>query len=267
MPRILHQRLPLAPWAEPRMLRLPGTAPIVPADWLQRDEVFAAQMAARDALIAARGPEVHALLPGAEPAAAELLATVLAHLGRAPGYARGDGVVERPDGVRVPLDGPPLATAGRLVQEDLCLLEKPAGGDEHVLTGAVLCFPSNWTLAQKLGRGLARLHLPVERYDAEVARRVQRLFDAVRPETPLMRANLLVYAEDELFNPRLEFARHAPAPGTGRFVRVERQTILRLPATRAVVFSIHTYLIAVAALTPNERAGLAAARPDAFALA
>ena len=39
--------------------------------------------------------------------------------------------MRRPDGVLVPLDGPPLITAGRLVQEDLCLLEKPDGEAEH----------------------------------------------------------------------------------------------------------------------------------------
>jgi hypothetical protein len=265
MPRILQNRLPVAPWMAEHTLRLPGTVPIDPKDWLQRDEAFAAQMAYRDALIAGREAEVHALLPGAEAAARELLATVLSRLVDAPGYAREGDAVRRPDGVRVTLDGPPLRVAGRLVQEDLCLLEKPEGSDEHVLTGAVLCFPSNWTLAEKLGRGLRRIHLPVQPYDDGVARRVQRMFDLIRPEAPVMRANLLVYDRDELHNPRPEFAKHYPAPGEGRFVRVERQTILRLPETRALVFSIHTYLVRPEALTPDQRARLAEVRPGAFA--
>ena len=62
----------------------------------------------------------------------------------------------------VPLDGPPLIAAGRLVQEDLCLLEKPEAAAEHVLTGAILCFPSNWTLAAEAGQG-ARAHPPAGR--------------------------------------------------------------------------------------------------------
>ena len=61
MPPILHDRLPVAPWMAEHTLRLPGTTPIDPADWLQRDEVFAEQMAYRDALIAEREAEVHAL--------------------------------------------------------------------------------------------------------------------------------------------------------------------------------------------------------------
>src|SRR6185436_13108322 len=106
---------------------------------------------------------------------------------------------------------------------------------------------------------------PIERYDEGVAKRVQRLFEAIRPEAPLMRANLLLYSDPALFNPRHEFARHAPDPGAAEFVRVERQTLLRLPATRAVVFSIHTYMVRPAALSEEQRAKLAEARPGAFA--
>jgi hypothetical protein len=246
-------------------LRLPGTAPIDPADWLQRDEVFARQMAERDRLIADHRDAVHAMPEAARPAADELLALILAHLAAVPGYAReGDGI-RRPDGVLVPLDGPPLVVAGRLVQEDLVILERAEPEPEHRLTAAVLCFPSNWTLAQKLGLPLARIHLPVAAYDQTLAKRVQRLFDAIRPEAPLMRANLLPYAHGRLHSPRSELDRHTPAPGEVRFVRVERQTLLSLPRTRAVVFSIHIYQVPLAAITGEERDRLRAVRPHWFA--
>ncbi len=262
----IHQtRLPVAPWMAGHMLRLPGTVPVPLADWLQRDEVYAEQMAYRDRLIAEREADVHALLPGAEAAAAELLGAVLATLEGAEGYVHVPGGLRRPDGVVVPLGDAPLIVAGRLVQEDLCLLEKPEGAQEHVLTGAILCFPSNWTLGEKLGRGLARIHLPVEQYDEDIARRVQRMFDLIRPEAPVMRANLLPYTFGDLHNPRREFHRHRPDPGSARFVRVERQTLLRLPVTQAVVFSIHTYMVPTAALEPEVAAGLETARPGAFA--
>jgi hypothetical protein len=217
-------------------------------------------MVYRDRLIAERPAAVHALLPEGEAAAAELLATVLAHVEGVACYARTAGGMTRPDGVEVPTGGLPLIAAGRLVQEDLCLLERPDGAAEHVLTGAVLCFPSNWTLAQKLGLPLMRIHRPVEHYDEAVGRRVQRLFDAIRPEAPLMRANLIPYAHCELHSPRVEFDRHRP--GKVRFIRVERQVLLRLPVTRAVVFSIHTCLIRPEALTAEQRARLAEVRPE-----
>jgi hypothetical protein len=265
MAEIVHDRLPVAPWMADHTLRLPGTRPIDPADWLQRDEVFDRQMAERDRLIAEHCDAVHAMALTARPAADEVLALILAHLDGVPGYARESDAMRRPDGVRVPLDGPPLIAAGRLVQEDLVILERAEGEPEHRLTGAVLCFPSNWTLAQKLGMPLARIHLPVEAYDPTVAKRVQRLFDAIRPEAPLMRANLLPYAHGHLHSPRREFDRHSPGPGEVRFVRVERQTLLRLPVTRAIVFSIHVYQVPLAAISGEERARLQAVRPHWFA--
>lgn len=262
MSEIVQSRLPVVPWMADHTLRLPGTVPVALGDWLQRDDAFAGQMAERDRLILGHPGDVLAMAEGAGPAAEEVLALVLAHLGDVPGYGREDGAMRRPDGVVVPLDGAPLAVAGRLVQEDLLILQKPEGEPEHRLVAAVLCFPSNWTLAEKMGKPLVRIHLPVEPYDETVARRVQRLFDAVRPEAPLMRANLIPYAHGRLHSPRAEFDRHRP--DVVRFVRVERQTILRLPETGAVVFSIHVYQVRLDAITGAERERLRAVRPHWF---
>jgi hypothetical protein len=79
---------------------------------------------------------------------------------------------------------------------------------------------------------------------------VQRLFDAVRPGAPLWRANVLAYADPALHHP------HPKRPGPAAYVRSERQAIARLPETGAVVFSIHTSLVARAALTPDQVAAL-----------
>jgi hypothetical protein len=156
----------------------------------------------------------------------------------------------------VPLDrDAPLLTLGRLVQEDLCLLE--ARGAEHVLTGAVLCFPASWTLSQKIGRPLAGIHVPVAGYAGDLARRVQRLFDAIRPEQPLMRFNALLYADPTLHQPRREEEVRTRPPASEKvFLRSERQCLLRLPVTGAVLFSIHTFVVRVADLTADQREGL-----------
>lgn len=257
---ILQSRLPFAPWVDPLQRRLPGIRPLDPADWLLCDDAFAGQMAERDRLIADAPEAVHALLPEALPAARELLARVLDELARLPGFTLGPREVTRPDGVSVPVDPDrPLLTLGRLVQEDFCLMQRGEGrrGAEHVLTGAILCFPAGWTLAEKLGRPLIGIHRPVPIYDAGLAARVQRLFDAIRPEQPLWRANVLAYATPGLFAPRRE-GDPRPAPhGHGDFVRSERQCLVKLPETGAVVFSIHTVVVRRADLTAAETAALA----------
>jgi hypothetical protein len=81
-----------------------------------------------------------------------------------------------------------------------------------------------------------------------------------------MRANLVLHANGELFNPQPESHHHeTAAPARTGLLRVERQVLLRLPVTRAVVFSIHTYLLRPEALDPERRARLEALHPGAFA--
>ncbi|MBF9046769.1 DUF3445 domain-containing protein [Rhodobacterales bacterium LSUCC0031] len=254
MAAVLHHRLPRLPWMEPALARLPGVLPLDMADWLEADAVFAGQMALRDGLLADRRDAVYAMTDGAGDASCELLALILTHLG--PGYSRKGDEVERPDGVVVALDADaPLVTAARLVQEDLCLHQRGTAG-EHVLTGAVLCFPASWSLAEKIGRPLSAIHGPVPAYDAGLAARVQRLFDGIRPGRPLWRQNALVYGSDQLHHPRTEAAPRREALQAGRYVRSEKQCLLRLPKSDAVVFSIHTYLAPLDSLPADARAAL-----------
>ena len=229
---------------------LPGVAPLEVAEWLLVDEAFAGQMVERERLLAERRDEVLAVTEAGQGAAAELLEHVLGWLAEhAPAYEVSGTQVLRPDGVTVTVDrGDPMGTLGRLVQEDLCLLEKQ--GDEHVLTAAVLCFPASWRLAEKIGRPLTDIHVPVPAYDDGIARRVQRLFDGVRVGRPLWRFNVLSYADAELFQPERREESGASGDAEGYpFLRSERQCVLRLPETRACVFSIHSYVLRKAGQT------------------
>ncbi|WP_074219132.1 DUF3445 domain-containing protein [Rhodovulum sp. ES.010] len=150
----------------------------------------------------------------------------------------------------------PLLTLGRLVQEDFCLMERRGGA--HVLTGAILCFPASWMLAEKMGRLLDAIHGPVPHYDAALAARVNRLFAGLRPGRLLWRANAHFYADPALFQPRPESAPRAKVQGPAPWLRSERQVLARLPRTQAVVFSIHTYVVARESLDAAQRAALAA---------
>jgi hypothetical protein len=222
--------------------RLPGARPLDPRDWLVVDEAFAGQMALRDALVGERRAEVIALDVAARDAAAELLEVVLGELAANSLYAVGGEAVRRPDGVTAAVDrADPMGTLGRLVAEDLCLLQKR--GAEHVLTGAVLCFPSRWVLAEKFGRPLTRIHRPVAPYDDGIARRVERLFAGLRPGRPLWRANLVRHRDPALFQPVPEMQKDREETANAGYLRSERQCLLRLPGTGAVVFSIHTTLV------------------------
>jgi len=222
---------------------LPGIAPLNLEDWLIVDDAYGSQMSLRCYLLEEKPNLVSTLSDEALPAAQEVLELALVQLACRADFDVGSQEVLCPDGRVVAIDrAQPLRTLGQVIQEDICLMQKV--GDEHVLTGAVLCFPASWTLAEKFMRPLIGIHVPVAEYDDNIAKRVQRLFDGVRVGRPLWRKNALWYDDPLLFTPRPEDAPRDPVPAqTGAYLRSEKQCILRLPKSDAVVFSIHTFMV------------------------
>lgn len=220
---------------------LPGILPLGDSPWFLVDDAYRAQMAHRCDLLSTRRGDVVAG-QGADPVVVRaMMSEVLDHL--PDGFTRRDTEVLCPDGRSVVLDpDDPFGTLGRILQEDICLLEKR--GAEHVLTGAVLCFPASWRLREKIGHPLTHIHIPVKSYSDDIARRVQRLFDGVRAGHPLWRFNALWYEDPELHQPRAESEpRPLTDPGQAPYLRSERQVIWRIPGTEAVLFTIHTFVL------------------------
>lgn len=256
---ICQERLPAIPWQEPALARLPGVAPLAPGIWPWEDEAYVPQMALRDHLMATRRKVVFAPGPDDfEGGACELFEIVLASLRDRPGWRIERGVAHRPDGVAVPLDRDhPLAIAGRLVQSDLCLL-RPVD-DGFVLEAAFLAFPAAWRLTEKLGRPLGAIHAPVAEYDTVLAARIDRMLTRLPPGRPLWRMNRLAWEHPFLFQPeKLAPLQGDPRSGCegGPWLRAERQMLLRLPRTKALLFAIHTTVLPAARLSPEERRGM-----------
>lgn len=242
-----------APYVNPRQMRKPGLAPLDPATWIETDDYFAAQMAYRDRLIAERREVVFAETDGSQPAQAELLRLLVDHLATRDDFAMTETDVTRPDGARISFaDDHTLIVAGRMVQEDFCILEK--GQDEYVLTAAILCFPSRWSLAEKIGHPLTTIHGPVPDYTEDVAKRVNRVFEGVKVGLPMWRANWTIHNHAELHQPSGEWRREEGDDAL--YIRVERQTFVRLPETGAVVFGIRTFLDPLDAVTREQAKAL-----------
>jgi len=235
------------PYAHARLSRRPGTHPLDPANWIETGPDHEAQMAERDRILADI-PEAAMAVPGSEAAVAELGTVLRDALAGREDHAVLAGAIRRPDGETVPLGGPPLTVIGRLVQEDFCVLEKPHSDAEYVLTAAVLCFPSRWRLADKMGRPLTAIHAGVPDYTDDIPHRVNRLFDGIAPERPLWRANWSIHDRATL---RQTAPPRNPPPTDALFIRVERQTFRRLPRSRAVVFGIRTHIDPLDAVPPD----------------
>lgn len=249
----------LIDFLKPEMVkaRLPGTRPLQPSAWLCVDADYASQMTLRENLLTA-DDDVVAERAGTDALIREACRTVLEWLALDGRWQVEPEAVHRPDGASVARAADDLRLIGRLVQEDVLIMA--AGAPEYSLAAGVLCFPSRWRLSEKLGRPISSIHSPVPHYDEGLARRVNRLFDAVRPGAPLVRMNWLVHPTDRLDQPLGEDEK-APAFVTEGpyFLRTERQCLWRLPLTRAVLFTIKTTIAPVASLAPGLREAIAAA--------
>lgn len=238
--------------------------------WLAPDEKRADELREKARLLAHQHDEVFAALPGSEPAGAEVLELVLEQLTStrpAPLAEVEAGWRDLETDLVVPRSGlHPLDAAARMVQEDLCLMERDSD-DVWILTAASVCFPSRWLLADKIGRSLSAIHDPVPGYD-RIDRAADLTFDRMRLDRPVARSNWTLIDDPTLFQPRPESrgkAGTALVDATDSvalldhvFLRVEQQTLRLLPKTGAVLFTIRTRVDPLAALTLDQRGRLAA---------
>lgn len=240
-----------------------GLRPLDPSRWVVVDGLLGPVLDAKVALLASGPDEVLLAEPGTDAAGRELLELLLVHLAadHTATHAVGTDVVEVAGRV-VPLDVPgrsALDTAGRLVQDDWCLLDD--GGDEVRLVAATLCSPSRWRLADKLRRGMPEVHAPVPGYPEQLASTVDATLRRLTPARSVWRSNWTLTDDADLFQPTVGPPQEVRSPSEAAetvWLRLERQTLRRLPRTGAVVFGIRTFQQPLVALAgrPVEAAGL-----------
>ena len=133
-----------------------------------------------------------------------------------------------------------LARLGRSVTEDLCVLRR--GPVEWEFEAAVLCFPSRWRLADRIGRPLREVHGPTPGFDRVLADRITSLLDRMGDRI-VHRRNWFIHPDPALFQPdrpETEPVVRGEAVRSGLFLRSERQTLRALPASGRVLFAIKT---------------------------
>ena len=201
-------------------------------DWLIADQFRPMELALRRRLLDEQHDLVFAMNPEAEDAAAETLELVETWLA--------EKMLPAP-----PSGYHPLEAAGRAVQEDLCLMVRHDDGWH--LDGAVLCFPSFWSLTEKFGRAALGLHDGVAHYETELSSKVDRFFDRMRPGQIVWRRNLSVKPYPLLFVPLPKRAQPvgdlgATHDGSPFWLRSELQTLQLLPRSGAILFTIKLQL-------------------------
>lgn len=145
----------------------------------------------------------------------------------------------------------PLDWVGRQVQEDLLIL----GSDSNAsLIAGQLCFANGFSLDDKFGLPFLAIHAPAPRMIGPTMNAAQKLIEHLPPNRPIWRASWNFKICDELdltsrHNSRYKKEMDDLTPtlnseniGDKLYIRIERQTLTRLPASNCVLFGIHTYI-------------------------
>lgn len=244
------------------------------ATWIEVDRHYESYLEQKRALVARDRGAVFRAEPETEAAQAEVFGLVRDHLiggfpSVFPGTRQWEAALAALDRVGTEAH-PPLLAASLLVQEDLVLMRR--GDDGWRLAAASLCFPSSWLLSEKFGRSMDDIHAPVPGFGpgTRPAGLIARMFDNLRVDRPVDRLNWSLQTDDELHKPMTSRqrderaaarpARFGDAPTGRAFVRVERQTLRKLPVSGDVLFTIRIFVDPLSALAGHpQRAELAPA--------
>jgi hypothetical protein len=242
-----------------------GLKPLDLANWIEVDDHLGFQLGEKRRIYAEHGPRVFVEEPDTRTEQAEVLALILDYLpARYPQHYSLEGeplaITGQP---AIPTGLSPLHTASLLVQEDLILMRKSAEGWR--LVAGALCFPSSWSLLEKFGGTMQDIHIPVPAFGpgTRTAAMIERIFDNLAVEQPVERYNWSIQAGDALYQPlsdeqRIDRAAKRPSRfsdddiNARAFIRVERQTLRKLPVSGDILFTIRIFLDPLVALSRHE---------------
>ena len=252
-----------------------GLKPLELDRWIEVDENLLPHLAEKRRLYAEIPGSVFVEEEASRDAQREELDMLASHLpAKFPATHRHSGevvtVVGAPyDDALAGLAEAPLVAASLLVQEDLILMRRDESGWR--LVAGSLCFPSSWKLTEKFGRALQDIHAPVPGFGpgTRPAELINRMFDGLQGQA-VERYNWSIQSGDALYHPlsdrqRVDRATSRPSKfpdgdvNAHAFIRVERQTLRKLPASRDVLFTIRIHLDPLRVLQRHpDRAALAA---------
>ncbi|EFW99695.1 hypothetical protein CMQ_13 [Grosmannia clavigera kw1407] len=136
--------------------------------------------------------------------------------------------------------------------EEVAALPSAYPPTSHRLTAFLCCFASGFDPSSKLGLLLRDIHTPVPSYD-KIGPSMERFFSRIQVGKNVKRLNWSVQTHSDLFIPKGNhivegdvFTEDEEIDITKSHMRVECQTVTRLPKTGIVLFSFKTYLFPIA---------------------
>lgn len=162
-----------------------------------------------------------------------------------------------------------LEILGKTMDEDFLILLPNPSTEKYHLSAYITCYPSGFDPAIKLGLQLSTIHTPVPGYAEKLETSMDRFFARIEVGKVVKRVNWSVTTGAGLFaafggtharvgeevrvmgkgeldveSASIPFylgVTKANSSGEQTFLRCERQTLHRLPHSKALVFAFHTY--------------------------
>jgi hypothetical protein len=237
-----------------------GLRPIRPQNWILIGAGHAEMMRQKCERLANRRHCYYRTLPTSLPAQRELRERIVAHLAADhPQSFEKSGSVVRSliTGQTFDLDddsAEPLMQVSNLIEEDFMLLEEIGGTIQ--ITAASNAYSSSGRLVGSVGHDVEWAHELVPQLTRKLGGKINRVLGSIHADTPCERFNWQITPMATVFFPHddphaanaaamrevlVELRRDPARAGEFLWVRVERQTLRRLPDSNAVAFSLHTY--------------------------
>jgi hypothetical protein len=138
-------------------------------------------------------------------------------------------------------------------EPDFLLLKLDAEGRMRLLGGCV-CFPSSWSLAEKIGHPIETIHGVVPGLNDAIGNQIHSFLSKLRPGVAWLRANWGLSRSPELNqHPERKLPRLDAYVGLEEvWLRVEHQALVALPRTQGVLFGIRIAVHPLAALKEDQ---------------
>ncbi|CAN6620847.1 hypothetical protein TRVA0_008S01354 [Trichomonascus vanleenenianus] len=218
--------------------------------WLDMDKYYVRYIQEKQRIYEEHGEMHFAWLPESEDACNELLDTVVSHmLARYPNlFKRTDNGIENlvtneKIDLSKPLKHHPLYYVSKLAKEDFYVVKQRDDG-RHYLVAAAVPFPgAHFNAKQKLGKYIDAIHADVPYYSEKLKPSMERWFSKLKPCDPVERATWYITWDYNLLFSNIYTVNgpdEMPDVSSQQYtIRVERQTLRRLPNSQAIIFTNH----------------------------
>ncbi|KAK1981909.1 hypothetical protein LZ30DRAFT_718935 [Colletotrichum cereale] len=221
--------------------------------WIELESNYKSRIIERQELYVKNGEGVLAGLPGSELACKELMEMVIQFIcARYPNQFRRDDNILVNDILRMTTDlskTEPLVVLLNNVPEDFAIMIRDPKTGRYVLRAGLVCSALGWKISEKMGMGLPGIHKVVPDYKEKMEFSMDRFFTKMPTDKPIQRGSwglemgqpLFLPSEDPAFAHR-EYQNPSLKP-EDIYLRVDWQTLRRLPLSGAVVFNFKALFI------------------------